>query len=182
MESEDEVVVGTTLYRVSPSGRLHIPGCSHLQVTDRDKLVEASPEDRARLELCSECGDEIRGVGRRTFASLDAALEALPLAVENRPRVREIVRDVEHSRVWIPNGGSYVALGYTDGRPAAAYVNRGFVDVRDESLSPPYERHELPNFAGRGIGGAAGRAERPTATCPQCHMSLPASGVCECSE
>ncbi|MBD5785058.1 hypothetical protein IF650_02585 [Cellulosimicrobium terreum] len=178
MNDQDELVERAELLRTTGRGKLHISGCSHLQDTDPSQLIEADGRDRAELELCSECDKEIHGVGRTEYASLDAAFEALQFPVENRPLMREIAGSVDFSKVWAPQSRSYIGVGHLDRRPAAAYLNRGFVDVRlDEG---GYERHELPAFA-RAAGGTlrAGPAESPPVTCSACFIQLPASGICD---
>lgn len=174
-DSPSESVV---LFRTKARGRLHIMGCTHLTTTDPTQYVEADARDRAELELCTECDREIRGVGRIEYPSFDAACEALNLPVENRPRMREIAARLEYSRVWAPQGRSYVAVGHLDGRAAVAYFNRGFVDVHRESGG--YEREEMPNYAGPSGATRRGVAEeRAHPVCPGCGMQLPATGICD---
>ena len=176
MDEQDELVARAELFRTKGRGKLHIRGCSHL--ADTSDLVEADDRDRAAMDLCNECDKEIHGVGRTEYASLDAAFEALQFPVENRPLMWEIAGPVDFTKVWAPQSQSYVGVGHLDGRPAAAYFNRGFVDVRlDEG---GYQRHEMPTFA-RAAGGAARAcaAERPAVMCPTCFMQLPANGVCD---
>ncbi|MFD6165172.1 hypothetical protein ACFWFR_08275 [Oerskovia sp. NPDC060287] len=175
---DDGPVARATLYRTASGGRLHVRGCSHLTWTAADQLLAATPTDRAEAELCAACDDEIHGRGRTVFASLDAAFEALNLHVANRARMREIAAHVDFDVVWAPASRSYVGAGFDDGRPAAAYFNRGFVDVYRGPND--YERTEMPNFGGGGGGAGARRApEREAATCPSCSMQLPAAGTCD---
>lgn len=155
---------------------MHIRGCSHLQTTDPSKLIAADDRDRAELELCSECDKEVRGIGRVEYLSLDAAFEALKFPVENRPRMRDIASGVEFDRVWAPQSRSYVAAGFRDERPVAAYINRGFVDVHLEEGG--YERHEMPTYA-RGAGGRlpVQALQLDPGVCRTCSIQLPANLV-----
>lgn len=176
MDEQDELVARAELVRTKGRGKLHIRGCSHL--ADTSDFVEADDRDRAELDLCNECDKEIHGIGRVEYPSLDAAFEALQFPVENRPLMRDIAGPVDFTKVWAPRSQPYVGVGHLDGRPAAAYFNRGFVDVRlDEG---GYQRYEMPNFA-RAAGGAVrgGAADRPAVVCPTCFMQLPANGVCD---
>lgn len=179
MNEKNELVEGAELYRTKGRGRLHVLGCSHLQTTDLSQLIVADATDRAERELCSECDKEIRGVGRTEYPSLDAAFEALKFPVENRPRMREIAAELDFDLVWAPQARSYVAVGHRDRHAAAAaYFNRGFVDVHIDTGG--YTRHELPTAVQRGGGdGRRQVAERNAATCPTCFLELPASGTCD---
>lgn len=176
MEKQDDLVAAAELSRTKGRGKLHLRGCSHL--ADTSDLVEADDRDRAELDLCSECDREIHGAGRTEYVSLDEAFEALQFPVENRPLMREIAGHLDFTKVWTPQSRSYVGAGNLDGRPAVAYFNRGFVDVRLEKGG--YERYEMPTFT-QAAGGAVrgGAAERQFVTCPTCYMQLPASGICD---
>jgi hypothetical protein len=178
MDEQDDLVTHAELIRTTGRGKLHVRGCSHLQTTDPSHLVAADDRNRAELDLCNECDKAVHGVGRTEYASLDAAFEALRFPVENRPLMRDIAGPVDFSKVWAPQSRSYVGVGHLDGRPAAAYFNRGFVDVRlDEG---GYQRYEMPAFA-RAAGGVvgAGAAEVPAVMCQTCFLQLPANGVCD---
>ncbi|MFF2620317.1 hypothetical protein [Oerskovia jenensis] len=170
-------VARVTLYRTASGGRLHVRGCSHLTWTASDALLEATPADRAEAELCTACDDEIHGRGRTVFASLDSAFEALNLPVANRVRMREIAVHIDFDVVWAPASRSYVCIGFDDGRPAAAYFNRGFVDVYRGPND--YERTEMPNFGGGGGGGVRRAPEKEPASCQSCSILLPATGTCD---
>ena len=114
--------------------------------------------------------------GRRYFATLHAAMEALPVPVEVRGQVLRLGIG-EFDRVWIPAGREYVALA-EDGQNVAWYVNRTFAD---RYVGPKqYARTEFSNFVGRA-GGAKGAAvaAQHAAVCPVHHIQLPASGVCD---
>ena len=181
MTEPTAVPVEEELYKASTRGRLHVRGCSHLQDTEPSRLVRADATDRATLQVCSECDKEIRGIGRTEYPSLDVAFEALRFPVGHRLRMREIAAGVDFTKVWAPQSRSYVGVGHLDGRPAAAYFNRGFVDVRlDEG---GYERHPMPTYAGGGRADAGHRpGEREASTCPSCFMELPMNGVCDSCE
>lgn len=178
MSAQDERVASAELYRTQGRGKLHVRGCSHLQSTDPSRLLVADDRDRAELELCSECDKEIRGIGRVEYPSLDRAFEALKFPVENRRLMHDLTASVEFERIWAPQSQSYIAAGFRDERPVAAYFNKGFVDVRlDEG---GYQRHEMPTFAGDAGGTArVGAAERRAEVCQTCFVQLPASGICD---
>lgn len=165
-----------TLYRTQGGELLHLPACLHLIDTDPATLVEVPPGARADLNTCTSCATELEGNGRRLFASLDEALEALPMPIDNRARCREIAAELTFDTVWIPNVQRYVAIG--TGRKVVAYFATGIAYVQ-----PPGEdgwREHFPNYSGPGAGGGAERrAERPIELCPVHQIALPASRVCD---
>ncbi|ANC32160.1 hypothetical protein [Isoptericola dokdonensis] len=174
----DDVYRYQTFYRTKARGRLHVMGCSHLPSADPSDFVLADAADLADLAVCTECDKEIRGIGRIPYESLDAAFEDVKLPVENRPRMREIAAELDYTRIWAPQGRSYVAVGHLDGRAAAAYFTHGHVDVRVDDAT--YRREEMPNFTRTsGRGGRVAATERPAAVCPTCAVQLPATGLCD---
>lgn len=178
MSAQDKLVASAELYRTQGRGKLHVRGCSHLQSTDPAKLVVADDRDRADLELCSECDKEIRGIGRVEYPSLDRAFEALKFPVENRRLMQDLTASVDFERIWAPQSRSYIAAGFRDERPVAAYLNKGFVHVR--LAEGWYQRHEMPTFAGSAGGTArVGAAERGGEVCRTCFVQLPVSGICD---
>ena len=167
---------GPTLYRTRGGALLHLPTCLHLIDTDPASLVEVPTEDQADLDTCSSCATELDGNGRRLFASLDDALEALPMPLDNRARCREIAAELDFDSIWIPNVQRYVAIG--TGRRVAAYFATGIAYVQP----PGQDRwtEPFPNYGGPGAGGGAEhRADRPVEVCPVHRIALPASGICD---
>lgn len=115
---------------------------------------------------------------REYFEGVETAMEALPVPLEDRAVVRELIRAVPHDQVWINPARGYIAVSH-GGEPVGAYINRGFVDVRDGA---DYRRTELSGYARGGRAAQARAPERAVVTCPVHHVALPASGVCdECS-
>ena len=166
-----------SLFRTASGSTLHLWQCPHLSGTDADKRLPATERDRVRLPQCAWTKDEIAGVGRAYYPTLDAAMEALPIPVENRPRVRELVAAIPFEHMWIPSIGRYVGLGPADG-PAVAYVNIGFLEIH--RADGGYDRELFPNFGGGSNGSAQARnPEPPTVLCPIHHIALPASGICD---
>lgn len=127
------------LYRTETGGRLHIRNCPHLVGKD---VIEASDHDG---EICALCERELRGEGRRYFASLADALPEFGAARGNWPQITQLLEGVEHDQVWMVNSGSYIALGL-EGR-AVAWTGKTCV-------YPPGEFIELPDYRAGGGGGA----------------------------
>ncbi|PWD49919.1 hypothetical protein C8046_03705 [Serinibacter arcticus] len=138
-------------------------------------LVDPGSDDE--LEPCVWTADELAGTGREYFDDPEAALEALPLALENRPAARELIATHDHDEIWIPNSRQYIAFAPT-GRSGLLFVNRGFADVRVGAGA--YARTEFPTFSGGSPAtGRSARAVAEPVVCPVHHMTLPASGLCD---
>ena len=110
------------------------------------------------------------------FASLDAAMEALPVPVEVRAQVRQIVTE-PYAHIWIPASGGYIAMG--DSRTKVAwYVMKTL--VRRFLGDGLFEPTELANHGGRTLNNPAPAAHaQQVSTCPTCFMQLPTSGLCD---
>ncbi|MFS0703626.1 hypothetical protein AB6N23_03815 [Cellulomonas sp. 179-A 9B4 NHS] len=156
---------------------LHTAECPHLGPDALASLRPATDEQLETLPTCASCRALLDGGRRQTFTSLEPALESLPVPLENRRRVREIAAGLTFTAVWIPASRSYVAVAEAPGITAAAYINKGFVDVRRPGGG--YDRELLPHHGTRGRRGPGAHADAPPRTCPSCHMQLPASGVCD---
>jgi hypothetical protein len=166
------------LHVVPGSSLLHTRECPHLTVARLAVLEPATPDEIATMNVCSSCRAILDGGRRRTFATVDAALEAFQAPVENRPLIRELVAGLPQEYVWMPAGGSYVGISAELGAEAAAYINKGFVDVH--AAEGEYQRAWLPT---NGAGGSRGRSsqhgDRPVKVCPTCQTALPATGRCD---
>lgn len=165
------------LYRTRTGTSLHLFTCAHLRDTPAADRILVDPADTGGAEPCTWTADELNGTGREYFTSSEAALEALPLALENRALARGLIAEHEFEDVWIPNGRQYVAFARR-GMPAVIFVNRGFADVRLDAGS--YERTEFPTYG--GSASAAGQSPRSGTApeiCPVHHMAIPASGICD---
>ena len=79
---------------------LHIRQCQHLGSEALAKLEPATSEQIEALPTCSSCRNILDHGGRSTYPTLDVAMEALPVPVANRPRVREIARGLEYRYIW----------------------------------------------------------------------------------
>jgi hypothetical protein len=128
------------LYRTVTGGRRHIRGCPHLVGKD---VVEATDE---ASEICMICRRELRGEGRRYFATLHDALTEFGAARGNWPLIHQHLAGVQHDQVWIVNSGSYIALGR--GGRAVAWAGKTYVNPSAEEFV------ELPDFRDGGGGGA----------------------------
>jgi hypothetical protein len=93
-----------------------------------------------------------------TFASVEAAMESLPMPLENRARVQEIASRLAFSQVWIPASKAYIAIAEVAGSPAVAYFNMGFVDVR---LTSSDDHREFPPRSQAGDRRSSAAAELP---------------------
>jgi hypothetical protein len=167
-----------TLHVVPGGSLLHTRECPHLTVAHLAALVQATPDDLASTEVCSSCRSILDGSRRRTFTTVDAALEAFQAPVENRTLIREVVAGLPQGYVWMPAGGSYVGISAELGVEAAAYICKGYVDVH--TAGGTYERTWLPtNGSGGSRGRSTQRADRPEKVCPTCQTVLPGTGRCD---
>lgn len=152
------------LYRTETGGRRHIRACPHLVGKD---VVEATDEVG---EICAICQRELRGEGRRYFASLQAALPEFGAARSNWPLINEYLAGVQHDDVWIVNSGSYIALGR--GGRAVAWAGKTYVNPSAEELV------ELPDYRAGGGGGALVN-EIWGDTCDKHFVARARNGSCE---
>jgi hypothetical protein len=110
------------------------------------------------------------------FASLDAAMEALPVPVEVRAQVRRIITG-PYVHIWIPASGGYIAMG--DSRAQVAWYVRKTL-VRRFLGDGLFKQTELANHGGRTLNDPAPAASaQQISTCPTCFMQLPTSGLCD---
>jgi hypothetical protein len=153
------------LYRTATGGRLHIRSCPHLSDSE---VIEATDADS---EMCTWCDKELRGEGRRYFASLAEALPEFGAARSNWPLITQHLAAVEHDQVWIVASGSYIALG-RDGR-AVAWSGKTYVNPSADELI------ELPGY--QGVDGGTSTAIRDTwgEMCPVHFIQRSGSGRCE---
>lgn len=166
-----------TLYRVPGGGMLHTRECPHLTVTSLAALVPATDDEVEQVPVCSACSAALDGGRRRTFTTLDQALEAFQAPVANRARVREVIAGLPHAYVWIPASGSYIGVSAQPGAEVAAYISKGHIDVR--AGGGQYDREWLPE-ARDAVGRSGGvSAARPELVCPSCFTVLPATGRCD---
>jgi len=155
---------------------LHTVECPHLTAAGLAALVPATADQIESVPVCSSCRGALDGERRRTFATLDAALEAYQTPLENRPRVRAIAAGLTFSRVWIPSSGSYIGIAGEPGTAAVAYFGKGYADVHRPG---GYDREWLPvsgadaGRVGRAVNGAT------VEVCPTCFTQLPATGKCD---
>lgn len=156
---------------------LHTAECPHLGVEALAALVPASEAQLANLPVCSSCRDILDGGRRQWFPSFDAALEALPVPLENRTRMREVAAGLTYERIWIPASRSYIAVAGEPGSAAVAYFNKGAIHVHRPDGG--YDRETLSTYtAGSGAEGAR-TGTSPLRLCPTCHTQLPMTGVCD---
>lgn len=155
---------------------LHTRECPHLGAAALAALVPATSAQLEGLPLCSSCRAILDGERRSTYATFDQALEAFQMALENRPRAREIAAGLTYSRVWIPPSGSYIGVGGQAGTPAVAYFGKGYADVRMPEGG--YGTEWLPINGAAGPRGGSHRQER-VEMCPTCFTQLPSTRVCD---
>lgn len=166
---------GQTGWLVVPGlARLHKVDCPHLVAERLAQLRPATDDELTTFEACTSCLN-----GKRTgFESIEPALEALPMPLENRARVREIFRALTVTKIWVPASRQYIAVAPSPGDSAVAYFNRTFVDVHEEDGG--YAREYLPSASQSPTGATARRAdERQNDTCTMCGMQLPNTGRCD---
>jgi hypothetical protein len=165
------------LYRV-PYGRvLHGKDCQHISADRLASLQPATELDRQKFKICKTCVEALAGSGPDDFDSFDAALEALPIALAQRPAMREIAEGLDKTRIWIPSSRSYVAVSPGPGHEVTAYFNKGFVDVQQDGGG--YKRVLMAGFSGTQTSSFAHAPDAAPASCPSCYMQLPATGRCD---
>jgi hypothetical protein len=152
------------LYRTENGWRRHIRSCPHLL---GKRVVEATDADG---DICAMCERELRGEGRRYFASLADALPEFGAARSNWPLITDLLAGVDHDEVWIVNSGSYIALGR--GGRAVAWSGKTYVNPSAEEFV------ELPDFRA-GSGGGAPVRDTWGETCPVHFVQRSRSGRCE---
>ncbi|MDR7384400.1 hypothetical protein [Promicromonospora iranensis] len=165
-----------SLFRVPKGKMLHARECQHLTEKSLAVLEPATELDVAKFPICSSCRDALSTGGRELFSSFDVALEALPVPVEHRPRMRKIVSGLHRVRIWIPASRSYIAVSPGAGVSASAYFNKGFVDVHQEDGG--YKREWMPGHASSGTSSKVSQAPEPL-VCPIHSVQLPATGICD---
>ncbi|MBN1096565.1 hypothetical protein JKP76_11290 [Blastococcus sp. TML/C7B] len=152
------------LFRTGTGGRRHIRGCSHLV---GKPVIQAADTDG---EICTLCERELRGEGRRYFASLAEALPEFGAARSNWPLIESHLSGVEHDQVWIVHSGSYIALGR--GGRAVAWAGKTYVNPSAETLI------ELPDYRPGGGGGTAGVEVVRGDICEKHNMEKSRNGTC----
>jgi hypothetical protein len=130
----------------------------------------AIPEELDCLPVCGWSQAEVDGVGRRYFATLSDAMRCFGTHVGTEHAIRESVADVLHDQIWVPNSGSYIALGLNG--VVTACIGKSYVQLPDGRLLA------LPGYA-PGAGGGALAEMRYGALCPRCRLSLPLTGRCD---
>lgn len=174
-ESQPNDITIDLLFRVPEGKMLHARECQHLTEKSLAYLEPATEQDLATYPICTSCRDALASGGRKYFESFDAALEALPVPIEHRVRMREIAATLDRSRIWIPASGSYIAVSAGAGVEASAYFNRTFVDTHKDGGG--YVREWMPGASGTST--AASKAEAARSVCSSCFMELPANGICD---
>lgn len=156
---------------------LHVRDCPHLTAQRLAQLRLATAGEIAAYVECKSCLS-IRGGARRVYyTSFEAAMEDLPVPVENRPRMREIASTLSLARIWIPSSKQYIAVAPGAGDNAEGYFNRSFVDLR--APEGGYTREEMPNAAATRSGSRSPSRHEEPGHCPDCHLQLPATGACD---
>jgi len=159
------------LFRSAGGKNLHLRGCPHFQATDDAGVFPASDDDIATYLVCKWSADEIAGVGRRYFDTLDAALEAYHAPVNNRPQMRAVAAELTYDKIWMPQSGSYIGIALGDSQ-AQVYFGKTYI-WRDGVTET------LPGYTAGAGGGTQQSRERAAEVCPTCHEQLPATGRCD---
>ncbi|GAA2175630.1 hypothetical protein GCM10009846_26270 [Agrococcus versicolor] len=115
---------------------------------------------------------------RRTFDTIEAALEAFNLPSDNLAAVRDHLSEREYEqRCYIVSSGQYIGLKEA-GSLKTVYINRGFIDYRDGEND--WTRILLPSNKIRDGGYTQGKGyQREAQACPNCGSRMPLSGVCD---
>ncbi|HET6561556.1 MAG TPA: hypothetical protein VFG72_06750 [Marmoricola sp.] len=155
------------LFRTATGTRAHLAPCPHVHGAD---VLLVTPDDQPDLPVCEWSQKELAGVGRRYFDFLDEAMRFFGSHVGTERTVRDALRFVQHDEIWVPNSGSYIALG-REGL-AVAWVGKTYVVPARGVLVT------LPGYVPGGGGGVA-RDEVEPKICERCRLALPVTGICD---
>ena len=147
--------------------KLHLPECPHLL---RVPVVAAAPEDLATLAVCHWCRQELDGVGRTYFDTLEEAMRFFGTHAGTETAIRDAVRFIQRDQIWVPYSKAYIALGREGA--GVAWIGKTYVATRDLFV-------ELPDYRPGGGGGAARPVPEPS-FCEVCFLQLPVAGTCDC--
>ena len=117
------------------------------------------------------------------FASFEEALGQLAPPLENVPRIREVVAELDFDTIYIPvNSNYYVGLYSKSLNRNIAYVNRGKVDIH--AADGTWLQVALPISMVRDRGGTRRvSASSGRGVCLECNYELSPSGQCtNCAE
>jgi hypothetical protein len=166
VEAQDSAAA-MTIVRTRGGLGLHLPDCPHVH----DCVVhDATSEELESVPLCGWSQAELDGVGRRYFATVEAAMRHFGSHAGTERRIRQHLRDVLYDQIWVPYSGSYIALGL--GGAGVAWVGKSYVSFRDGRLET------LPGYGSRGGGGTPAH-QRYGDTCASCGLGMPLVGGCD---
>jgi hypothetical protein len=155
------------LYRTVGGARLHIAECPHIIGVD---VQLATAADRLAMAVCHWCRQELDGVGRTYFDTLEDAMRDFGTHAGTEPLIRDALRFVDWDQIWVPYSRSYIALG-REGL-GVAWVGKTYVELQGGTFV------ELPDYVA-GSGGGAERHDRVGHECPKCHLTMPLTGRCD---
>jgi hypothetical protein len=155
------------LYRTATGERLHIGACPHILSLD---VEPASPADLLAMTVCHWCRQELDGVGRTYFDTIEDAMRDFGAPAGTERLVRDALRFVTWDQIWVPYSRAYIALGY-EGR-GVAWVGKTYVVPHAGAFV------ELPGYA-PGSGGGAGQDDAMGELCPVHFIAMSLTGVCD---
>ena len=155
------------LYRTAGGKRLHIAPCPHIHDVD---VELAAPANRLEMDVCHWCRQELDGVGRTYFDTLEDAMRDFGTHAGDERLVRDALRFVTWDQIWVPYSRSYIALG-REGL-GVAWVGKSYVELRGGQLV------ELPGYA-PGSGGGGDRHDRVGEVCEVHFITKSLDGRCD---
>ena len=155
------------LYRTATGERLHIGACPHILGVD---VEPATPADLLAMSVCHWCRQELDGVGRTYFDTLEDAMRVFGTRAGTEGLVRDALRFVDWDQIWVPYSHSYIALG-REGQ-GVAWVGKTYVVPHAGAFI------ELPGYA-PGSGGGSGRDDQVGKLCPVHFITMSLTGVCD---
>jgi hypothetical protein len=144
------------LYRTDTGNRLHLPDCTHLRGVD---IIAATAAERETMAICSLCRNELDGVGRTRFETIEAALVDTGAPQHARAELTRLLNEVEWEDVYTPNSKSYAAV--TRGGRIVASAGKTYVYYADRPMV------YLPEYLWSEGGGGAVQPPLHGDKCPR---------------
>lgn len=165
----DLPVEAFTFGRTATATRVHLAECPHLVGKEWHEATELELD---RYPLCDWSQKELSGLGRSHPATVAEAMREQGTPAGAAPLIKEALKFVTFDEIWLPYSRSYVALGL-DGRAVASF-GKTYVKVAGN-------RVDLPGYVAGWHQGHTKQAAYGE-VCPQHHIAMSISGLCDLCE